>query len=220
MASISKIIYSNRKTLALEINQNAELLVRSPVAYSKAKIDKFILDKQVWINKNIAKIKQRPQQNRQYQEGKMLLYLGKKYPIKITDTGYFFFDGKTFHLPNSAKHEAEKIVLFWYKNAFRDYAIPQLNNFAKQHALPFNKVFLKRQKTRWGSCSGINNINLNYLLIQAPMPVIDSVLLHELTHIIHKNHSKDFYQKLLSISPDYKIHQQWLKQNGNLLGFN
>jgi predicted metal-dependent hydrolase len=70
------------------------------------------------------------------------------------------------------------------------------------------------QKTLWGSCSGVNNINLNYLLIMAPMSVIDYVIVHELAHTKIKNHSKDFWQLVESILPKYKASKSWLKNNG------
>ena len=66
----------------------------------------------------------------------------------------------------------------------------------------------------WGSCSSKNNINLNYLLVMAPMSVIDYVIVHELVHTIHRNHSANFWKSVESIMPDYKEQKQWLKLNG------
>jgi len=77
-----------------------------------------------------------------------------------------------------------------------------------------NQVRIKNQKTMWGSCSSKNNINLNYLLIMAPAEVIDYVIIHELAHTIHRNHSVDFWRLVRLIMPDFQQHKQWLKANG------
>ena len=102
----------------------------------------------------------------------------------------------------------------WYKKKFREIAIPRVTYFARQHNLMVNQVRIKNQKTMWGSCSSKNNINLNYLLLMAPMKVIDYVIIHELVHTIHRNHSIEFWSSVESIMPDYKEHKLWLKANG------
>ena len=105
----------------------------------------------------------------------------------------------------------------WYKKKFMEIALPRLSYFSDKHNLAFNQVRVKEQKTLWGSCSGKNNINLNYLLIMAPMKVIDYVIVHELVHTIHKNHSTKFWQKIETIMPNYKDARYWLKENGHKL---
>jgi predicted metal-dependent hydrolase len=77
-----------------------------------------------------------------------------------------------------------------------------------------NQVRIKNQKTMWGSCSSKNNINLNYLLLMAPKGVIDYVIVHELVHTIHRNHSTDFWDSVESIMPEFQEHKRWLKKNG------
>jgi predicted metal-dependent hydrolase len=108
----------------------------------------------------------------------------------------------------------KKEFLAWYKAAFKKVALPRLNYYADLYQLNYQQVRLKTQKTLWGSCSGVNNINLNYLLIMAPMNVIDYVIVHELAHTKIKNHSKDFWQLVESILPKYKASKSWLKNNG------
>ena len=102
----------------------------------------------------------------------------------------------------------------WYKKRFMEVALPRLSYFSDKYNLKVNQVRVKEQKTLWGSCSSKNNINLNYLLIMAPMKVIDYVIVHELVHTIHKNHSSKFWQKVEIIMPNYKDARYWLKENG------
>ena len=78
-------------------------------------------------------------------------------------------------------------------------------------------IKLKDNMSNWGSCSMVNNINLDFRLLFAPVPILDAVIAHELAHTKHRNHSKAFYNSLLKAMPDYKERRRWLKQNGNLL---
>ena len=79
------------------------------------------------------------------------------------------------------------------------------------------RIAVRCQKTRWGSCSAKGNLNFNCLLMLAPDGVIDSIVVHELCHLKHMNHSKRFYAEIEKVLPDYRQHQQWLKDNGEFL---
>ena len=145
-----------------------------------------------------------------------ILYLGTLFPIIIKPqvSKELIFTGEEFVVnsiePNSLSLSLKK----WYKSKFREIALPRVAYFADKHNLHVNQVRIKNQKTMWGSCSSKNNINLNYLLIMAPAEVIDYVIIHELAHTIHRNHSVDFWRLVQSIMPDFQQHKQWLKANG------
>ena len=79
------------------------------------------------------------------------------------------------------------------------------------------RIAVRCQKTRWGSCSTKGNLNFNCLLMLAPEDVIDYIVVHELCHLKHMNHSKRFYAEIEKVLPDYRQHQQWLKDNGEFL---
>ena len=86
--------------------------------------------------------------------------------------------------------------------------------FAERIGVDFGRVTVRCQKTRWGSCSGKGNLNFNCLLMLFPDEVIDSVVVHELCHRKHMNHSAAFYAEIERVLPDYKKQQLWLKENG------
>ena len=78
-------------------------------------------------------------------------------------------------------------------------------------------IRIKDQKTRWWSCSSLHNLNFNWRLIMAPAEVLDYVVVHELCHLTHMNHSRDFWNMVEEVMPDYRVHRKWLKDNGNRL---
>jgi len=210
-----QLIRSKRKTLSLQINGNAQLIVRTPNRLSITEIEQFIDEKSAWIEKKSTSILAKALKKPSYIDGEKFLYLGGEYPlsVKVDYPKALTFDGQEFSLNQGNKEE----FLAWYKNSFKKIALPRLEYYSKNHQFSYNQVRLKTQKTLWGSCSSSNNINLNYLLIQAPMNVIDYVIVHELCHTTHKNHSKYFWQLVSSILPNYKASKSWLYENGHRL---
>ena len=210
----NKIIRSNRKTLSLTINENAELIIRAPKRLSIEKIQDFIIEKENWINRKKRLIEN--QIKDVTSNHNKLLYLGNLFPINVEQNASkkLFFTGEEF-IANSIEPDSLSLsIKKWYKNKFKEIALPRVAYFANKHNLMVNQVRIKNQKTMWGSCSSKNNINLNYLLLMAPMGVIDYVIVHELVHTIHRNHSTDFWDSVESIMPEFQEHKRWLKKNG------
>ncbi|MDC9714839.1 MAG: SprT family zinc-dependent metalloprotease [Gammaproteobacteria bacterium] len=212
-----QLIRSKRKTLSLQINRSGELIVRAPQRLSVKKIEAFIQEKYTWIEKKTQTLEENSQPKPNYLNGEVFLYLGNYYPLtrETTSKDKLEFDGEVFKLSDTDNGAIE--FHRWYKASFKKIALPRLDYYADLHQLNYQKVRLKSQKTLWGSCSSVNNINLNYLLIGAPISVIDYVIVHELAHIKHKNHSKVFWQLVASILPYYKAEKQWLKDHGHKL---
>ena len=208
-----QIIRSKRKTLSIFINESAELIVRAPNRISNQKIQNFINEKENWIRRNQSAMKARVEEAGK--DKNMLLYLGTLFPLKNdNDAKKICFNGKEFIADLQNKKKTNKSLTTWYKNKFKEVAVPRLFYFAEKHNLQVNQVRIKEQRTLWGSCSSRNNINLNFLLIMAPLKVIDYVIIHELVHTIHKNHSANFWSAVEEIMPNYKEAKHWLKENG------
>ena len=209
-----KIIKSKRRTLSLSINENAELIVRAPNQISNKKIEEFIIEKSKWINKNKNLMQSRI--NEMNDSDSDYLFLGNIYPlIKVNEnSNKIDFNGTEFITSIENQDKFKSSLKSWYKIKFKEIAIPRLNYFSDKYNLKINQVRFKNQKTLWGSCSSKNNINLNYLLVMAPMIVIDYVIIHELVHTVHKNHSENFWNAVEAIMPDYKKAKKWLNKNG------
>ncbi len=86
--------------------------------------------------------------------------------------------------------------------------------YADKIGVEYNKITIRCQRTRWGSCSTKGNLNFNCLLVLLPDEIIDSVVVHELCHIKQMNHSAKFYEEIEKVFPDYMRCHAWLKQNG------
>ena len=81
----------------------------------------------------------------------------------------------------------------------------------------YTSITVRDQKSRWGSCSSRGTLSFNYRLIFAPSGVLDYVVVHELCHLTHMNHSKDFWNMVASVMPDYKVYKNWLRDHGQEL---
>ncbi|MBR6761579.1 MAG: M48 family metallopeptidase [Oscillospiraceae bacterium] len=89
--------------------------------------------------------------------------------------------------------------------------------YASLLGISYGRITIRKQITKWGSCSAAGNLNFNCLLIKMPPQVLDAVVVHELCHILEMNHSKSFYRRINQIYPEYDRWMLWLKEHGNLL---
>lgn len=96
--------------------------------------------------------------------------------------------------------------------------IPErVRHYAPMIGVTYGRITIRNQRTRWGSCSSSGNLNFNCLLMLTPEKVIDSVVVHELCHRKHMDHSQSFYALVGSVFPEYWQCHQWLKENGSLI---
>lgn len=92
----------------------------------------------------------------------------------------------------------------------------RIRYYAPQIGVTYNRITIRCQRTRWGSCSSKGNLNFNCLLALFPNEVIDSVVVHELCHRKHMNHSTQFYAEIGKVFPEYKKWHKWLSDNGGI----
>lgn len=103
------------------------------------------------------------------------------------------------------------------KELAREPIYESLRRFAPQMGVNYGRVTIRCQKSRWGSCSSAGNLNFNCLLALAPREVLDYVVVHELAHRLHMDHSAAFWQEVEKVLPDYRVCRDWLRQNGGAL---
>lgn len=88
--------------------------------------------------------------------------------------------------------------------------------YAEKIGVTYNRITIRCQHTRWGSCSSAGNLNFNCLLVLLPLEILDSIVVHELCHRKHMNHSAEFYKEIERVFPDYRRCNRWLKEKGKL----
>ncbi len=114
-------------------------------------------------------------------------------------------------LPKYTAQELETMM-----NQARNIIPPKVRYYANIIGVTYKTIYIKKQKTKWGSCSSLGNLNFNCLLTQVPEEVMDYVIVHELCHRKEMNHSKQFWNEVAKIMPNYLSKKEWLKKNGHL----
>lgn len=117
------------------------------------------------------------------------------------------------HLSESQKEALEKR----YRSLARECITRRASYYATQLGVTYSSIRIAEQKTRWGSCSSRGTLSFHWRLILAPPAVMDYVVVHEVCHLIHLDHSPDFWAEVESLMPDYKVYKTWLRKNGLVL---
>ena len=115
-------------------------------------------------------------------------------------------------LPTLTHAQMQKFIL-----RAKEILPPRVAYFAQMLGVSYGRITIRNQRTRWGSCSSKGNLNFNFLLVLVPAEVRDYVVVHELCHLKEMNHSKDFWNLVEGILPDYRTHRKWLKAHGSAL---
>jgi hypothetical protein len=229
-----EIIRTNRKTMGIIVDHERNLIVRSPKNTAEAKIEEVLKKKTNWILsklKEMNKIKPAPKE-KEFMTGEKLPYLGRRYslevnPSEISKVEVKLYQGKFIidypvELEDKKEQRREEIrtaLIEWYREHAKEKINERVDKYKFKLDVEPNNVVVKKQKKRWGSCSSKNNLNFNWKIIMAPMSIVDYLVVHELTHLIHDNHSRDFWSTVAAVIPDIKEKKEWLKVNGRRLIF-
>lgn len=231
----SPLIYSLRRS---ERAKNTRIVVKpgkievvAPPKVSERRIKAFVEAQQDWIRaavKRIAdKVKAVPCLTpADYADGATVPFQGRQIPLRVKPTSaktvrVQLQNDETFIVALPAgtdRQQSSELIrqslVRWMKNHARQQANALIEKHARQHSLFPRALRIKTQKSRWGSCGPRNDINLNWLLVLAPPAALEYVVVHELCHIKHKNHSRDFWMLVAEHFPDYQQQRRWLKQHG------
>jgi predicted metal-dependent hydrolase len=214
--------FVERKTLGITVQPDRNVLVKAPLGSSVDKIQTKIRKKAPWILKqkdHFLSFEPRTPKRR-YVSGETHLYLGRQYQLRIiTDTNEerVKYAGRFIEVHTQEKAKAEKMLLDWYKVKaniwFNKLANPLIDRFKKYNVSP-KSVEIKFMKYRWGSCSNKGRVLLNPELIKAPKACIEYVIIHELCHLVHRDHTKAFFDLQTKEMPDW---EKWKNKLENIL---
>ncbi len=218
---IDKIMRSKRKTIGLEITPSAELIVRAPLKASFEELNKVVLKKRTWIEQNQMFFKENYNRikPKDFIEGEEFLYLGNVKKLIITDQKLFplILSDSNFYLSDRFTDNPKYVFEKWYREQAKKKIDQRVAYYSWLMGLESRRVNITNALKRWGSCGTNGNLNFSWRLIMAPLRVIDYLVVHELSHIEVKNHSKEFWSKVERMIPDYRRDEKWLRDNGHFL---
>jgi len=191
--------YSNRKSLGITVKPDLSVLVKAPVDTSLEKVKEKLRKKAPWIirQQSFFLYFHPKTPARKYISGETHLYLGRQYHLRIIQNNFesVKLKGKYIEATVNDKLSAEQLVGEWYlqnaKLKLRTIAQPLIDNFKKYNIEP-SSIVLRDMPTRWGSCTPKGKIILNPELIKAPKGCIEYVIIHELCHLVHHDHTQKF----------------------------
>ena len=213
------------KRLHMELDENGSLVVVAPRHWSKRHIKATLSQNTSRVVRFLVRARQQQLAPLKYVHDEEHLYLGRRYPLMIlsvegrqTDV---VFTGQEIRIEvrKDSKADVRMVLQDWYRQQAQK-VLPERFQFIKERA-PWAKgrsipLKLRKMKRTWGNCSSKGLIKLNTHLIKADLPVIDSVIAHELCHLEQMNHGKKFYILLESLNPDWRRDRNRLRSAGNM----
>ena len=194
-----RLEYSDRKSLGITVTPEMEVLVKAPTDTTMEKVKEKIRKKAPWIIKQQSFFLsfQPKTPKRRYISGETHLYLGRQYRLQITiaNDESVKLKGKFIEVTALEKSRVKELLNTWYlqhaQTKFHSIAAPLIDKFKKYNVSP-SSIVLREMPTRWGSCTPKGKIILNPELIKAPKGCIEYVIIHELCHLIHHDHTQKF----------------------------
>ncbi len=210
------IIRRNVKHARLRVHEDGTVQLFVPNKFTDEEVAKVMEMKAQWIASKQQFFKQK---------GKILL---RRNELLLLGNRYTYFYSTKYVNKVIVNHESRTIQAKrdllntdiqekWLKGLANKYIHQRINELSEALILPYNKLYIRSQKRKWGNCSSAKNISINWRIIKAPAFVIDYVIIHELCHTVIMKHTVKFETLLNSHCPDYKQARDWLEKYGNSL---
>lgn len=210
------VIRREVKNARLRVREDGTVQLFVPVAFTDEDVEKLLEKKAQWIASK-----------RQFFEQKTKIQL-RRNEILLFGNRYAYFYSSKYHNKVVVNHESKTIQAKrdlldaivqekWLKSVARKYILSRTEMLSEALLLPYNKLYIRSQKRKWGNCSKEKNISINWRVIKAPEFVIDYIIIHELCHTVIMKHTVRFQTLLRSHCPDCEQAQGWLDKYGNSL---
>ena len=224
------IIRSDRKTVSFSFDKYLNLVVKAPLWLGDDEIARLIEKKSLWIENTRNRLKNAKQDEIQarlpLESGDQMPYLGQWLILTVIreprKRGKISLNGDRLLMwvPYNADYEFKKAcVVAWYRKQAAYVIEKKARVYAERMGVTYHEIHIKDQRTRWGSCSGMKNLNFTWRLVMMPDSVCDYVIIHELCHLVHMDHSPEFWKLVAKMCPPYKRQKRWLRDYGNKLYF-
>ncbi len=197
-------------SISIRINSDESIVVSAPPLIPKILVDQFVKKQEDWITQQLKKV----QKKATVESTQHILLFGKQYNRRSAanesePTGFSILDQDLVY-NNKLQETAltsvtySKAVARFLRQTAELYLLPKSHELAKKMDVRFSKITLREQRSRWGSCSSHGSINFNWRLVHFAPAVIDYVIVHELAHLTHHNHSTKFWALVAKFAPNYK----------------
>lgn len=221
------LIYRKRKNITIQIKPSCEISLISPHNISKDILTNLVVEKGDWIIKKIDeyKLNEDIYKEKEFVDNEKFMYLGEEYFLKlIKDDNEKIYIEKQNLIVITKQLEKGYIkdkLKIWYKIQSEKLVLESLINCRDKSEIMMqlipSKLKVKEQKRRWGTCTSKRAIYINSKISMVKRECIEYILVHEFSHLVHMNHSKDFYDLVKVIMPNYKEYEKWLRENSNKL---
>ncbi len=198
-----KIIYAKRRSIQIKVSEDNEITVRCPLGMSKERIQRFLFEKQSWIDKVISKNTARLQRDSDVLNFKAVYVDGKQIPLVLGE--------KNLITQSQVYLKRIEDIRKLYTKTFYESFLAEVNYISEKSGLLPLSVNVKNYRSRWGCCDIKGNILFNYKLFMLPPRIREYVIIHELCHLRHHNHSAAFWKLVEYYLPDYKECRKELK---------
>ena len=216
---IEVIFSKKRKSISIQVHEKI-IIVRSTFWVSKRDLKTFILKNQKWINKKILEQKSQIKKQYNFKHNETFSLMGRRFNLQLDkslNNSPYILDNLIIASNNETTTKKFGTVKEQLELLFKDIAYNHLcertQYYSKLIFVNPKRISIKNYKSRWGSCSSKGEIYYNWKIIMAPDRIIDYLIVHELCHMIHFNHSKQFWSKVQEYISDYKDRRLWLKNN-------
>ena len=204
------------KWARIQVHADGKVQMVVPLHYTERDISHFFQQKQHWIEQKRAGTQRPAHEVFGIKEGQLLLF-GRGYDLSDIRASEEVIDHDQQMITSRYNLAQQQQQESWYRKLAKAYLSEQIEQLAYTHGYSFSRLFIRAQRTRWGSCSAQKNISLNWKLVKAPIHVSDYVILHELVHTRIMNHSPAFWREVEQLVPDYRAARTWLRTYGAFL---
>jgi predicted metal-dependent hydrolase len=209
---------SKRKTLSIFVERDGSVTALAPEKIAEDKLREVIISKEYQIHKNLAEWKQLNDRSvhREYVSGQSFMYLGRNYRLRLTDEpqGKLLFSKGKFLLGRSEVSKGKSYFTDFYKEKLRVKILPIIKHHQAQLGVEVSDVKVMELQNRWASCTSNGKLHFHWKCMMAPVDVLHYIVVHELVHFSHPNHTTVFWNDVDKVIPRYQKHKEWLRVHG------
>lgn len=220
---------SRRRTVAVAVDPADGVLLRAPKDVPISRLDDVVHDKARWIVARLYQVGQPEQRlpKREFVSGESFPYLGRHYRLKVRtrsiggevklERGHLVVIASRGLEGTHKAHEVRASLTHWYREHATRRLVERVSLNHERVGVEMPEVLIRNQAKRWGSCDQTGTLRFNWRIVQAPMSMVDYVVVHELVHLVHRDHTKAFWARVGRVMPDYDARREKLRLMGRRL---